>query len=291
MSSAAMTPTDRARRGPDAADTALPALYISHGGGPWPFMPVDPPDMYDGLASWLRGIPEAIGARPNAVLAVSAHWEEDELTVMHHAQPPMLYDYYGFPAATYRLRYDAPGSPALAERVEELLRGAGLGCRSDFERGFDHGVFVPFMLAYPDADMPIVQLSLRRDLDPAFHLAVGRALAPLRAEGVLIAGSGMSYHNLRAFGPAGRPASEQFDRWLVHAVAATGAARDSLLVQWSAAPAARAAHPRADHLLPLMVTAGAAELESGRATFSGRILGVQVSCFQFGPPAAAVALT
>jgi len=265
-----------------AAKRSLPTVFISHGGGPWPFMRVDPPDMYDGLAAWLRALPEAIGERPTAVLAISAHWEEDELTVMHHPQPPLLYDYHGFPPDTYQLRYDAPGSPALAARVDALLRHAGIECRADFERGFDHGTFVPFMLAYPAADMPIVQLSLRRGLDPAFHLAAGRALAPLRDEGVLIAGSGLSYHNMRAFGAIGRPASEQFDRWLVSAVAMTGAARDALLTQWSAAPSAHAAHPRADHLIPLMVAAGAAETEPGRATFSGEILGVKVSCFQFG---------
>jgi aromatic ring-opening dioxygenase catalytic subunit (LigB family) len=260
----------------------FPTFFISHGGGPWPFMSVDPPDMYDALAAWLRDLPHALGAKPTAVLAVSAHWEERELTVMQHAHPPLFYDYYGFPPATYRLRYDAPGSPALAQRVEALLARAQIECRADARRGFDHGVFVPFMLAYPQADMPIVQLSLRNDLDPAFHLAVGRALAPLRDEGVLIAGSGMSYHNLRAFGAIGRPASEQFDRWLVSAVAMTGSARDALLMQWSAAPSARAAHPRADHLIPLMVTAGAAEAEPGRPTFSGEILGVKISCFQFG---------
>jgi aromatic ring-opening dioxygenase catalytic subunit (LigB family) len=264
------------------AKSRLPTVFISHGGGPWPFMSVDPPNMYDALAAWLRHLPDAIGTTPRAVLAVSAHWEEDELTVMHHPQPPMLYDYYGFPASTYRVRYDAPGSPALARRVEELLGHAGFECRANLERGFDHGVFVPFMLAYPEGNVPILQLSIRRDLDPAFHLTAGRALAPLREEGVLIAASGLSYHNQRAFGPRGRPASEQFDAWLVQAVAATGSARDAQLVQWETAPSARAAHPREEHLIPLMVAAGAAESESGRATFSGEILGVKVSCFQFG---------
>ena len=264
------------------APAPLPTVFISHGGGPWLFMTIDPPQMYDGLAAWLHALPAAIGTTPRAVLAVSAHWEEDELTVMHHPHPPMLFDYYGFPASTYQLRYDAPGSPPLARRVEEVLGSAGLECRSDFDRGFDHGVFVPFMLVYPDASVPIVQLSIRHDLDPAFHLAVGRALAPLRNEGVLIAASGMSYHNLRAFGARGRPASEQFDDWLVRVVADTGSARDAQLIQWTAAPAARVAHPREEHLIPLMVAAGAAGAEAGRATFSGEILGVKISCFQFG---------
>jgi 4,5-DOPA dioxygenase extradiol len=265
----------------------LPTLFISHGGGPWPFMEVDPPHMYDGLAAWLRGLPSAVGAKPQAALIVSGHWEAPVPTVMSSPRPPLLYDYYGFPPATYRLRYDAPGAPALAAQMQALLRGAGVQCHDDAARGYDHGVFVPMMVAWPGADLPIVQLSLQQDLDPSAHLRIGRALAPLRAQGVLLAGSGMSYHNLRAFGAPGRAPSEQFDAWLTESVTAyTGAARAARLEQWSAAPAARFAHPRAEHLLPLMVAAGAAEEEPGHVAWSGEILGVTVSCYQFGAAAA-----
>ena len=261
----------------------LPTVFISHGGGPWPFMAIEPPGAYDGLAAWLRAMPDAVGAKSKAVLVVSAHWEEDEPTVMTNPWPSLLYDYYGFPPETYRLRYDAPGSPALAERVRTLLRDSRIACRDDDARGYDHGVFVPMMLAYPKADVPIVQLSIQRDLDPAAHLEIGRAIAPLRDEGVLIAGSGMTYHNLRAFGEAGREPSAQFDAWLTDAVtAAAGAGRSARLERWSTAPAARAAHPREDHLIPLMVVVGAAENEGARATFSGTVRAIKLSCYQLG---------
>ena len=261
----------------------LPTVFISHGGGPWPFMAIEPPGAYDGLAAWLRALPHAIGATPAAVLVVSAHWEENEPTVMTNARPPLLYDYYGFPPETYRLRYDAPGSPRLAQRVRTLLHDADIACHDDDARGYDHGVFVPMMLAFPAADVPIVQLSIRRDLDPAAHLELGRALAPLRDEGVLIAGSGMTYHNLRAFGEAGRAPSAQFDAWLTDTVTGSaGAARSARLERWAAAPAARAAHPREDHLIPLMVVVGAAEEDAGRATFSSTVRAIKLSCYQLG---------
>jgi aromatic ring-opening dioxygenase catalytic subunit (LigB family) len=244
-------------------------------------MAIEPPGAYDGLAAWLRALPQEIGARPAAVLVISGHWEEDEPTVMTNPRPPLLYDYYGFPPETYRLRYDAPGSPDLARRVRSLLADAGIASGKDAERGYDHGVFVPMMLAFPKADVPIVQLSIRRDLDPRAHIEMGRALAPLRDEGVLVAGSGMTYHNLRAFGEAGRAPSAQFDAWLTDTVTgSTGAARSARLERWSTAPAARAAHPREDHLIPLMVVVGAAEEDAGRATFSGTIRAIQLSCYQ-----------
>jgi aromatic ring-opening dioxygenase catalytic subunit (LigB family) len=246
-------------------------------------MAIEPPGAYDGLAAWLRALPGAIGAKPVAVLVVSGHWEEREPAVMTHPRPPLLYDYYGFPPATYRLRYDAPGSPDLAKRVRSLLGDAGIACAENADRGYDHGVFIPMMLAFPAADVPIVQLSMRRDLDPAAHLEMGRALAPLRDEGVLVAGSGMTYHNLRAFGEAGRAPSAQFDAWLTDAVTGSaGPARSARLERWSAAPAARAAHPREDHLIPLMVVVGAAEDDAGRATFSGVVRAIKLSCYQLG---------
>jgi aromatic ring-opening dioxygenase catalytic subunit (LigB family) len=193
----------------------------------------------------------------------------------------MLFDYYGFPEETYRLRFDAPGSPALAARVRELLSAAGFPTAEDAERGYDHGVFVPLKLATPDADIPVVQLSLRGDLDPAAHLAAGRALAPLRDEGVLIVGSGMSWHNMRGFSPAFTAKSQAFDAWLGEAMA-DPAQRDAAIRRWDQGPYAREAHPREEHLAPLFVAAGAAQGEPGRTVFQDVAMDVALSGYAFG---------
>ena len=266
----------------------LPTIYIPHGGGPCFFMdpPPDAPHLWDSMAAYLRGIAASVATRPKAILAISAHWEATHPTVNCGAQPDMLFDYYGFPEHTYRLAYPAPGSPMLAARARALLGAAGIPTGEDATRGYDHGVFVPFLLMYPDADVPIVQFSLQAGLDPAAHLAIGRALAPLRAEGVLIVGSGMSYHNLRAFFAPDPPAlqgSERFDAALTRAVEATDPdVRDAQLVAWKQLPDALACHPRAEHLLPLMVVAGAGAGDHGRRTYNDRVFGKAVSAFQFG---------
>jgi aromatic ring-opening dioxygenase catalytic subunit (LigB family) len=198
------------------------------------------------------------------------------------ARAPLLFDYYGFPPESYRLTWPAPGDPGLAARVRSLLAAAGFASAEDAERGFDHGTFVPLKLVYPDADIPTVQLSLQSDLDPALHLAMGRALAPLRDEGVLIVGSGMSYHNMRGFGGAGRAAAETFDAWLRTAALAEPAERARQLTAWATAPAARQAHPREEHLLPLMVIAGAAGDDAGRLGFGGTFGPVRIAAFHYG---------
>lgn len=260
----------------------LPTYFISHGGGPWPWMETG--GAYDRLAESLARMPAEAGPGVQAMLMVSAHWEAPMATVQTHPQPPMLYDYGGFPEHTYRVQYPAPGSPALAARVRELLAIADLPSAEDAQRGFDHGLFSPMAVAWPQADLPVIQLSLLRGLDPAAHLVLGRALAPLRREGVLIVGSGLSYHNLRAFNATGREASAQFDAWLQGAVGQTGGARNAALTQWQDAPAARAAHPREEHLLPLMVVVGAAENDAAQrvyheAAFMGALT---VSSWRFG---------
>ena len=267
------------------ANRILPTYFISHGGGPWPWMREQAGATYDRLAASLADIPRRIGTAPRAILMVSAHWEADAFTVQGHARPPMIYDYGGFPEHTYQVRYDAPGDSALAHRVQALIAGAGLPAAFDAARGFDHGTFSPMAAIYPKADVPVVQLSLRRGLDPAEHLALGRALAPLRAEEVLIVGSGLSYHNLRNFGPRAKDASHAFDDWLDQAVVRTPAARrDAALVAWERAPAARLAHPREEHLIPLMVAAGAAEGEAAERIYheDDFMGGIAVSSFRFG---------
>src|SRR5260221_6566272 len=223
----------------------MPTVYVPHGGGPWPFVevPFGSKAELAALAEYLRALPASTPERPKALLVISAHWEESVPTVMNGAAPPMLYDYYGFPPSSYTITWPAPGHPVLASRAQALLAAAGFETAADPDRGYDHGTFVPLKLAYPDADVPVVQLSLVRGLDPATHLAIGRAVAPLRDEGVFIIASGMSYHNLRAFGPDARPVSIAFDTWLREVTTREPAARDRALTEWTRAPSARQAHP------------------------------------------------
>jgi aromatic ring-opening dioxygenase catalytic subunit (LigB family) len=199
----------------------------------------------------------------------------------------MIYDYGGFPDYTYSISYPAPGAPALAQRVQELLQGAGIAAREDAQRGFDHGMYAPMALIYPEADMPTAQLSLKHGLDPLEHLAMGRALAPLRDEGVLIIGSGLSYHNLRAFGPAAKQPSATFDAWLDQSLATPGAPRSAALAAWQQAPSARQAHPREEHLLPLLVAVGAAEGEPALRVYHEDDFfgGISVSSWRLGAEA------
>jgi len=266
------------------APKRMPVVFIPHGGGPWPFVDVGigKPEELAALAQYLKSVSGVPTGGTRALLVISAHWEEAVPTVMSSANPPMLYDYYGFPPESYSITWPAPGAPELAQRVRTLLEKAGFQSASNAERGFDHGTFVPLKLAYPEADVPVVQLSLKRGLDPAEHLAMGRALSELRDEGVFIVGSGMTYHNLRSFGPRAAPVAEAFDAWLREAATAEPAERDRRLTAWAEAPSARSAHPREEHLLPLMVVAGAAGSDRGNAAFNGTILGLRVSAYHFG---------
>ena len=270
----------------------LPTLFIPHGGGPCFFMDWDPPDTWARMAAYLRRIPDDVGARPKALVVVSGHWEEKVAAIQKNPAPPLLYDYYGFPPDTYRITFPAAGAPEVSAQVAELLKAAGISWKYDEARGFDHGVFIPLKVAFPDADIPIVQVSLLASLDPAEHIRLGRALAPLRDEGVLIVGSGMTYHNMRTLmasmrgGADGRradPGSERFDDWLEHVV--TGVPpqdRVAALKEWAKAPAARAAHPREEHLLPLHVVVGAAGNDPGRRALKDVVMGAVESAFQFG---------
>jgi len=261
----------------------LPTIFISHGGGPWPLMKFTDVNPYDGLSRYLRGIPNSLGTTPKAILVISAHWEESEFTVMTNPRPSMLYDYYGFPPETYQVKYSAPGSTELSARVRELLTKADIQSREDRQRGFDHGVFVPLMVSFPEAKIPVVALSMKKGLDPATHIRMGEALIPLRREGVLVLGSGLSYHNLRRFNSEGGSASRAFDKWLTEAVLMEDPKlRNERLLEWSKAPSAREAHPREDHLLPLMVAAGAAGNDLGVKAYSDHFNGLEISGFQFG---------
>ncbi len=265
--------------------TRQPTLFIPHGGGPCFFMEwtSGPADTWKRMEAWLRAIEGSLPSTPKAILVISGHWETNVPTVTTSPAPPLIYDYSGFPKHTYELTWPAPGSPALAARVRTLLGDAGIESAADAEHGFDHGVFIPLKVAFPEARIPTVQLSLVRDLDPARHIAIGRALEPLRDEGVLILGSGMSYHNMRGFMTgSGREHSEKFDAWLAEAIAKPPADRDRELVEWRKAPSAADAHPREEHLLPLMVAAGAASADQGVRVLRDEPMNVVVSAVRFG---------
>ena len=262
-----------------------PAIFLPHGGGPCFWIDGPPPfgrQAWEALRVYLAGIVARLPAPPKAFLIVTAHWEEETPTVSVNPAPGMIFDYFGFPAHTYELSYRAPGAPDIGARAAALIRAAGLPVAEDGERGYDHGVFVPMLIVDPEAHIPVAMVSLQRDLDPALHIEIGRALAPLRDEGVVIVGSGMSYHDLRHFRDGDGRDSQIFDAWLGEAATAAPKIHDEALRNWAEAPAGRACHPREEHLLPLMVAAGAAGADVGERDFHAVIGGKTISAFRFG---------
>lgn len=268
--------------------TRMPVVFLPHGGGPWPFMDVSRfgrADMYDKMSAYLKRLNMVPPQRPKAILVISAHWEQPIPTVMTSAMPPMFYDYYGFPPETYKVKWSAKGEPEVAALVRDLLERSGFKSAANAERGFDHGTFVPLMLSYPDADVPTFQLSLKEGLDPAEHIRLGRAIAPLRDAGVFIVGSGMSYHNMQGFFGRVRTVADDsraFDQWMAESVAMGATQRETRLVEWLKAPRARLCHPREEHLLPLMVVAGAAGDDVGTTPYRDVIMNASVSAVHFG---------
>jgi 4,5-DOPA dioxygenase extradiol len=239
-------------------DRGAQAVYFSHGGGP---LPILGDASHQAMVEFMTRLPAQL-TRPGAIVVASAHWEEQAATLLGAPKPPMFYDYYGFPQEAYDITYPAPGHPALAERIAGLLEMAGIPARIDTRRGFDHGLFIPLRLMYPRADIPGIQLSLLRGLDPAAHIALGHALRGLLDENVLIIGSGFSFHNLGAFSlqDPGAPdrANDAFQDWLIETCAGPlpQPERERRLVEWERAPSARYCHPREEHLLPLHVCLG-----------------------------------
>jgi aromatic ring-opening dioxygenase catalytic subunit (LigB family) len=265
-----------------------PSLFLPHGGGPCFFMDWTwgPPDTWHATQRFLESVASSLPEKPKALLVISGHWEEPAFTASAAAKPGLIFDYSGFPAHTYELTWPAPGDPALAEKVISLLRGAGLQAAASFNRGYDHGVFVPLKVAFPQAEIPVVTLSLsqshNQSLDPAQHIAAGRALAPLRDEGVLIIASGMSFHNLRGYLRAETPErARAFDAWLTAAVESRAPEREALLINWREAPFAAYAHPREEHLIPLMVAAGAGGEAPGKGVFTDEPMGAKISAYRF----------
>lgn len=262
----------------------FPTLFVSHGGGPWPAIP-QAQEIYSTMRQSLERIPKLLPTRPKAILVVSAHWEEPEFSVAFNPRPGMLYDYYGFPKNTYELQYPAPGAEDLAGRVLDICTTARPPLPMNrASRDFDHGVFVPLMVAFPEADIPVLQMSLRADMDPEAHYRLGELLSPLRQDQILIIGSGFSYHNMRGYGPQGAATSKPFDDWLQSVVGKTEAVRKEALCAWHLAPSARACHPREEHLMPLLVAAGAAAKDPGTAFYHEQKFmgGVVASSFLFG---------
>ena len=267
------------------ATPRMPVYFVPHGAGPCFFMDWNPPDAWDRTRVFLEGIAGELPETPRAIVLISAHWLAPQFTAASAEKPALIFDYHGVPPHTYQLRYDAPGAPALSTEVAMRLARAGLPSAQDPSRGFDHGVFVPLKVMFPQADIPVLALSLHQSMDPAAHLAAGKALEPLREQGVLILGSGMSFHNMRGYGdPRFGPVSDTFDQWLARSVALPEAARIDAFTQWEQAPASRLAHPlRAEeHLLPLLVAAGAAGADAGRKVFSDRVMETTISGFRFG---------
>ncbi|MFE0103292.1 dioxygenase [Streptomyces sp. NPDC059009] len=253
----------------------MPALYLSHGAPPLADDPVWPAE----LAAWSADLP-----RPTAVLMVSAHWEEAPLALGATETLPLVYDFWGFPEHYYQVTYAAPGAPQLAASVRKLLRSAGTPVQDVPDRGLDHGAYVPLVEMYPEADIPVLQISLPT-LEPERLMEIGRRLAPLRDEGVLIVGSGFFTHNLAALRQSGTPAwSAEFDAWGREALAAGDV--DALLDFETTSPAGRLAHPRTEHFAPLFVTLGAAdavgELGAQRSVIDGFWMGLAKRSVQFG---------
>ncbi|NJM99781.1 MAG: dioxygenase [Phormidesmis sp. RL_2_1] len=238
------------------------ALFISHGGGPLPLLG-DP--SHQEMVSCLESL-AAIIPKPDALIVVSAHWEERTPTITSGQNPPLIYDYYGFPAESYEIQYPCVGEPSLAVEIQRMLNNSGIDAKLDPTRGFDHGVFVPLKIMYQEANIPCVQMSLVNTLDSSHHIKIGRALEGLNRQNVLVIGSGFSFHNLKAFFSPDTAESRQlnhsFEQWLMDVCSNreyTEEKRSQMLVEWSTAQGARYCHPREEHLLPLHVCYGVAQ--------------------------------
>lgn len=248
----------------------FPCVFFNHGGGPLPLLGRQP-----SVADVISQYPKSLSAKPSAILVVTAHWIEDIVSISSGDRHDLLFDYGGYPPETYRYTYDAPGSPDLANKIQGLLMGADIKAKTNSNRGWDHGVFVPLKLMYPDASIPVVSMSLHSSLDPDVHLRIGEALAPLREEGVLIVGSGASCHNFEYFFARnekvrgeGIAHSKAWDQYLIETLAnpeinkepMTAEERRARLIEWFRGPSSRACHPQGgeEHLIPLHVIAGAA---------------------------------
>jgi len=260
-----------------------PIIFIPHGGGPMPLL--GEPNHLP-LVNFLQNLAASL-TKPKAILIISAHWEADLATVTSGAKPDLIYDYSGFPKESYEIQYPVAGHSELAHKVQELIQASDMKVKTDSRRGFDHGVFVPLKLMYPNADVPVVQLSLLNSLDAQKHIELGKSLAQLCDEGIMIMGSGFSFHNMKAFmnnNSNNQRRSEEFDTWLNQILLSDETSfqqKEEALTHWEQAPQAKFCHPREEHLLPLHVCFGAAMAANLKAinVFNERLLGVKTSAF------------
>lgn len=236
-------------------------LYLSHGGGPLPLLGDRD---HKEMVSCLETIASKL-VKPSVILVVSAHWEEKIPTVTSGSEPSLIYDYYGFPEESYSIQYPCKGEPILAGKVHKALEDAGIKAALDNKRGFDHGLFVPLKIMYPNADIPCIQLSLVNSLNPLEHIKIGRALQELEYDNLLVIGSGFSFHNMRAFftpeTQKSKSQNESFEQWLIETCSDQNISeeeRTQRLIHWEEAPFARYCQPREEHLLPLHVCYGLA---------------------------------
>jgi aromatic ring-opening dioxygenase catalytic subunit (LigB family) len=266
----------------NSSENKTQIVYFSHGGGPLPILG-DPG--HKAMVDFMIQLPSQL-RKPDAILVISAHWEESAATLLGAQNPAMFYDYYGFPDQAYEITYPAPGSPEVANRISGYLENNNIPTYIDPQRGFDHGLFIPLKLMYPQADIPCLQLSLLRGLNPKAHIALGNALRELNNENILVIGSGFSFHNMRAFSWQGigtpDPANDAFQNWLIEVC--TGplphSEREQRLIEWEKAPSARYCHPREEHLLPLHVCLGMAD-GPARLIFDDQILGKRGVAFMW----------
>lgn len=255
-------------------------VYFSHGGGP---LPILGDASHKAMVNFMLQLPTRL-RKSDAILVISAHWEESIATLVGAHTPPMFYDYYGFPDEAYEINYPAPGSPEIAKRIASLLIKNNISARIDPQRGFDHGLFIPLILMYPQADIPSLQLSLLHSLNPTAHIAIGKALRELMHENILVIGSGFSFHNMMAFSWQGLnipdPDNETFQNWLIETCTGplSQSEREQLLIEWQKAPSARYCHPREEHLLPLHVCLGMADKPASKI-FDDYILGKRSVAF------------
>jgi 4,5-DOPA dioxygenase extradiol len=257
-------------------------VYFSHGGGP---LPILGDAGHKAMIDFMIQLPARL-RRPTAILVISAHWEESKATLLGAQNPPMFYDYYGFPDEAYSITYPARGNPEFAKKIAALLDKNNLPVHIDSHRGFDHGLFIPLKLMYPKADIPSLQLSLLRSLNPTAHIAIGKALRELMHENILVVGSGFSFHNMNAFSWDGTnepdPANDTFQNWLIETSVGPmpQSEREQRLIEWSKVPSARYCHPREEHLLPLHVCLAMAN-KSATLIFDDYILGKRAVAFSW----------
>ena len=256
----------------------MPSIFLNHGGGPLPLLG---DQNHRALVKYLSKVANDF-PKPQAILIASAHWETSVTSFVGSETPPLLYDYYGFPKESYSISYPARNALHEVEDARRLLERAGISSKIE-NRGYDHGVFVPLKLVYPEADIPVVEMSLPSTRDPSLVMKLGEALRPLREKGILLIGSGLSFHNLQAFfseDVSKKSRSTAFDQALKEGM--TSADRIPMLKSWESLPHARYCHPNEDHLMPLLFVAGSAFSEEPcRIVYEDVLMGAKISGFAF----------